>query len=623
VFSDADRDALHTRVADAAMRIGPPEAAASYLNVEAIVAAARAAGADAVHPGYGFLSERAILPRSLAQAGIGWIGPHADAIERMGSKRAAKAIARAAGVPCVPGYDGAEQSDDRLAHEAAGIGFPLLIKAVAGGGGRGMRRVDRPADLLAALSAARAEAQSAFGSAELLLERLVLRPRHLEVQLAGDRHGNLVHLFERECSIQRNYQKVLEEAPAPNLPATVRARLHEAALRLGRAIGYDSLGTAEFILEDGTEEPWFLEMNVRLQVEHPVTEAITGLDLVEWQIRAAAGEPLPLTQAEITQTGHAIEARLCAEDPAQGYRPGTGTTLRFDPPQAAGLRTDTGIAAGSAVTPHYDSLLAKLIAHAPDRPTARDRLAGALDGLVALGVPTNQAYLADIVDQPAFRSGHLTTRFLEEAFPAGWHDQVSDAAELAAVAIWLAQAAEAATGPGPWATLGAFRLLGPAGRPARTDLAIGGTRELSVSGDPARFIADGQTVTAEFRRGQISIDLASGPQSFAWAAATDTIWVQSGPRARTIRITPAGGGAAGTAASAGPHILAPMPGLITAIDVSEGEVVEAGQACVVMEAMKVVLRLPAPIAGRISRILCGPGEPVANGAVLVEIAPLD
>jgi acetyl/propionyl-CoA carboxylase alpha subunit len=422
----------------------------------------------------------------------------------------------------VPGYDGAEQSDDRLAHEAAGIGFPLLIKAVAGGGGRGMRRVDRPADLLAALSAARAEAQSAFGSAELLLERLVLRPRHLEVQLAGDRHGNLVHLFERECSIQRNYQKVLEEAPAPNLPATVRARLHEAALRLGRAIGYDSLGTAEFILEDGTEEPWFLEMNVRLQVEHPVTEAITGLDLVEWQIRAAAGEPLPLTQAEITQTGHAIEARLCAEDPAQGYRPGTGTTLRFDPPQAAGLRTDTGIAAGSAVTPHYDSLLAKLIAHAPDRPTARDRLAGALDGLVALGVPTNQAYLADIVDQPAFRSGHLTTRFLEEAFPAGWHDQVSDAAELAAVAIWLAQAAEAATGPGPWATLGAFRLLGPAGRPARTDLAIGGTRELSVSGDPARFIADGQTVTAEFRRGQISIDLASGPQSFAWAAATDT-----------------------------------------------------------------------------------------------------
>jgi acetyl/propionyl-CoA carboxylase alpha subunit len=621
VFSDADQGALHTRTADAAIRIGPAEAARSYLNVEAIIAAARAAGADAVHPGYGFLSERAILPRRLTQAGIGWIGPHADAIESMGSKRAAKALARAAGVACVPGYDGAEQSDSRLADEAARIGFPLLIKASAGGGGRGMRRVDAPAELPAALSAARAEAQAAFGNAELLLEKLVLRPRHLEVQLAGDRHGNLVHLFERECSVQRNYQKVLEEAPAPNLPATVRAKLHESALRLGRAIGYDSLGTAEFILEDGTEDPWFLEMNVRLQVEHPVTEAITGLDLVEWQIRAAAGERLPVTQAEITQTGHAIEARLCAEDPAQAYRPGTGTILRFDPPQAAGLRADTGVEAGSEVTPHYDSLLAKLIAHGADRAKARDRLAGALDGLVALGVPTNQAFLADIVDQPAFRSGHLTTRFLEEAFPAGWHDQPSDAAELAAVAAWLAQAAEAATGPGPWATLGAFRLLAPSGRPARTDLSIDGIRELSVTGNPARFTADGQTVTAECRRGQVAIDLATGPQSFAWAAAPDTIWVQSGPRAQAIRITPAGGGATGTASAAGPRILAPMPGLITAIEVAEGQTVEAGQACVVMEAMKVVLRLPAPLAGRISRILCGPGEPVANGAILVEITP--
>jgi acetyl/propionyl-CoA carboxylase alpha subunit len=621
VFSDVDRDALHVRTADTAAPIS------SYLDVEAIVAAACAAGAEAVHPGYGFLSERATLPRRLAEAGIAWVGPHADAIERMGSKREAKALAREAGVACVPGYDGAEQSDARLAQEAARIGFPVLIKASAGGGGRGMRRVDAPAELNAALAAARAEAQAAFGNDELLLEKLVLRPRHLEVQLAGDRHGNLVHLFERECSIQRNYQKVIEEAPAPHLPDTTRARLHEAALRLGRAIGYDSLGTAEFIMEDGTEEPWFLEMNVRLQVEHPVTESVTGIDLVEWQIRAAAGEPLPLTQSHIRRHGHAIEARLCAEDPAQSYRPCTGTILRFDPPAQAGLRIDTGIAAGSSVTPHYDSLLAKIIAHAADRAAAADHLSRALDSLVVLGVATNQAFLADIAAQPAFRAGRLTTRFLPEVFPDGWRGpdgetSTAGAAEAAAIAVWLAQAAARAEGPGPWRTLGAFRLH--TGHTAGTHLAIEGphgARDIAVVGDAHHFQVEGRNITADLRPRSVRVQVDAVAHTCAWASEGANIWIQCEATSFEFNISAASGTAPGAAASGGPRVLAPMPGLVSSVDVAAGDHVEPGQACVVMEAMKVVLRLPAPVAGRIARVLCGPGDAVAGGAVLVEITP--
>jgi acetyl-CoA carboxylase biotin carboxylase subunit len=412
VFSDADQGALHTRTADAAIRIGPAEAARSYLNVEAIIAAARAAGADAVHPGYGFLSERAILPRRLTQAGIGWIGPHADAIESMGSKRAAKALARAAGVACVPGYDGAEQSDSRLADEAARIGFPLLIKASAGGGGRGMRRVDAPAELPAALSAARAEAQAAFGNAELLLEKLVLRPRHLEVQLAGDRHGNLVHLFERECSVQRNYQKVLEEAPAPNLPATVRAKLHESALRLGRAIGYDSLGTAEFILEDGTEDPWFLEMNVRLQVEHPVTEAITGIDLVNEQIRVAAGAGLSVRQEDVKFNGCAIECRINAEDPAT-FTPSPGKITYFHPPGGLGVRVDSGVYQGYVIPPYYDSLIGKLIVHGRNRAETLMRLRRCLDEFVVDGISTTIPLFRNLVNNQDIANGDYNIHWLE------------------------------------------------------------------------------------------------------------------------------------------------------------------------------------------------------------------
>jgi 3-methylcrotonyl-CoA carboxylase alpha subunit len=626
VYSEADRGALHTQLADAALPIGPAEAARSYLDVEAIVAAAERAGADAVHPGYGFLSERAVLPRRLAEAGIGWIGPHIGAIERMGSKRAAKAVARAAGVACVPGYDGAEQSDACLAEAAARIGYPILVKASAGGGGRGMRRVETPAALAAALAEARAEAEAAFGSAALLLEKLVARPRHLEVQLAGDKHGNLVHLFERECSVQRHYQKVLEEAPAPCLSDGVRARLYDAALRLGRAMAYDSLGTAEFILDEASEEPWFLEMNTRLQVEHPVTELVTGIDLVEWQIRAAAGEVLDRPQSTITLRGHAIEARLCAEDPALDYRPATGTILRFEPPEGENLRVDTGIASGAVVTPYYDSLLAKVIAHGADRAEALRRCGVALDRLVLLGVVTNQALLRDVLGHPAFEAGRLTTRFLAEAFPDGWQPgaaEAADAAEYAALALWLAAGRAAATGPGAWGRIGPFRILTPAGHPGRayaTLTGAAGAREVTLTGTAERFAADGKTVTASFGEGRISIRHEERAHSFAWAQQGHDIWLQAGSRARLVRITAADAVADTATETAGSlSVLAPMPGLVAAVAVAAGQVVEKGEICVVMEAMKVVLRLPAPVSGRVARLLCGVGETVGGGAVLVEL----
>ena len=630
VYSDADAGALHTRLADAAVRIGPAEAARSYLDADAILAAARTSGADAIHPGYGFLSESVTLPQLCAEHGLTWIGPSATCIERMGSKIEAKRIARAAGVACVPGYGGDDQSDARFATEAAAIGYPVLVKASAGGGGRGMRRVNDAHDLTAALAAARAEAQAAFGSPVLLIEKLIQRPRHLEVQLAGDRHGNLVHLFERECSVQRNYQKVLEEAPAPRLPGTVRAALHGAALRLGRAIGYDSLGTAEFILEDGGEQPWFLEMNTRLQVEHPVTEQVTGLDLVEWQIRIARAEALPLQQDQIALRGAAIEARLNAEDPAEGYRPGTGTLLRFDPPGGDGVRVDTGVRVGTVVTPHYDSLLAKIIASAADRDEAIARLGTALERLVVLGVTTNQAFLRDIVGQPRFHAGELTTRFLDEAFPDGWR-AATDRAALArdaAVAVWMSE--QPAIGPGPWATLGGFRLTTPAGRPARLFLVVeDGTasHRIEVSGTPARFEVKsaGETrhVTARRDRDSATADAGGVSHSFAAAVQDGRILLSAGGQAFDVRVMPEveEASAASGAASGGPFVTAAMPGLISGVEVEVGQRVAQGQIVVVMEAMKVVLRLPAPVAGKVVRVMCGPGETVKGGAVLVEIEP--
>ena len=625
VYSDADADALHVREADDAVRIGPADAARSYLDADAIIAAALSSGADAIHPGYGFLSERVVLPELCAKNGLTWIGPSATCISRMGSKIEAKRIAREAGVLCVPGYDGDDQSEGRFAVEAAAIGYPVLVKASAGGGGRGMRRVADAAGLPGALASAGAEAQAAFGSPVLLLEKLIQRPRHIEVQLAGDQHGNLVHLWERECSIQRSYQKVIEEAPAPNLSAAVRDALLNAAVRLGRAIGYDSLGTAEFILEEGDDTPWFLEMNTRLQVEHPVTEQVTGLDLVEWQIRIARGERLPLAQDAIPLHGAAIEARLNAEDPGQGYRPGTGTLARFDLPVGEGIRVETGVEAGSTVTPYYDSMIAKVIASAPDRAEAVTRLAAALDRLVVLGVPSNQGLLCDIVAHPAFAAGRLTTGFLPEAFPDGWTPGEGDdaAARNAAVAVWLAL--QRGTAPGPWGSLGGLRLTEAAGRAARLFLTLhdpAGTQDVVVTGAAGGFTVDGVPVVASHADGLVTVRAGGRAVRFAAVGRDGDVLLSAHGRTHALRVVPAiDASFTASAAAGGPRVTAAMPGLVTAVEAVVGDQVAQGQVLVVMEAMKVVMRLPAPVAGRVARVACAAGETVRSGDLLVEIEP--
>jgi acetyl/propionyl-CoA carboxylase alpha subunit len=630
VYSDADRDALHVASADESARIGPAEAARSYLSIDAIIDAARRSGADAIHPGYGFLSERAALPEACAANGLVWVGPSAEAIRLMGSKIESKRIAGQAGVASVPGYHGDAQDDASLIAAAERIGFPVLIKASAGGGGRGMRRVHEAAALPEALSQARAEALAGFGDPSLLLEKLILRPRHLEVQLAGDRHGNLVHLFERECSIQRNYQKVIEEAPAPSLPEAKRKALFDAALKLGRAIGYDSLGTVEFILDAETGAgPYFLEMNTRLQVEHPVTEAITGLDLVEWQIRIAQGETLPLQQEQIEASGSAIEARLNAEDPAAGYRPCTGAVVKFDAP--AGARVDTGIRPGSAVTPHYDSLLAKIIAHGGNRAEAAARLSAALCDLVLLGVGSNQEFLRDIVDHPIFRAGTLSTSFLPEVFPAGWQPPASRADFAIAAAILWARRLPVSRAPGPWASLGAFRMFGGQSDRAWVALSVehqGRAERIEIAGSKGRWLIriDGTAATADAALvdDRLALTIDGTRRNYVWAADRDHLWLGRDAGAAEFVIRPwidtAGATAGVASAAAGNRVLASMPGRISAIAVEVGQSVAAGETVAVLEAMKLLYSLPAPIDGRVAAVFAAAGDIVAAGAVLVEVA---
>src|SRR4051794_17430439 len=417
VYSEVDEGALHVAMADEARPIGPPSPRQSYLNIEAVVAASRDSFAEAVHPGYGYLSENAEFAEACAAAGIVFIGPSPDAIRAMGSKAAAKALMEAHGVPVVPGYHGADQDDSRLLAEAERIGFPVMIKASAGGGGRGMRVVADASEFARALDGARREAKGAFGDDTVLIERYLERPRHIEVQIFGDSDGNIVHLFERDCSIQLRHQKIVEEAPAPGLTQERRLYIGEAAVAAARAVDYVGAGTVEFIAEQDGERFYFMEMNTRLQVEHPVTEAITGLDLVEWQFRIAAGEKLPLCQDEIALSGHAIEVRLYAENPARGFLPATGTLHRLHLPQGDpgddAVRVDTGVRPGDTVTPFYDPMIAKIIAHGEDRAAARGRLSRALADTAVLGVTTNLGFLARVVGDPNFSAGAVDTGFVE------------------------------------------------------------------------------------------------------------------------------------------------------------------------------------------------------------------
>jgi len=625
VYSDADRDALHVRLADEAIRIGPPPPRDSYLKVHAIIAAAQQAGADAIHPGYGFLSERLELAEAAAKAGLIFVGPSPGPLSGMGSKIEAKALAAQHGVPSVPGYAGDDQSNERLLAEAKAIGFPLMVKASAGGGGKGMREVHRENDLLPALDLARREAESAFGDATLLLERLVRRPRHIEVQIAGDHHGNLVHLWERDCSVQRHHQKLIEEVPAPNLPAAVREKLLANAVTLGKAIGYDNLGTVEFILEQGHDEPWFLEVNARLQVEHPVTEAITGLDLVEWQLRIAAGEPLPLQQGQIACRGHAIEARVTAERAEADFRPDLGRLLLVDEP--ASVRVDSGIATGSEIGPYYDSLLAKVIAVGEDREQARERLEAALRSFVILGPATTLPFLADAVAQPIFRAGEATTDFIADAFPDGWSEPPAPPVALAIAAVLRAKAAARPTADNVWDRLRGFRTLGPSGAVSKVNLVLAtgdqvlveppvdgrwrirhGEQDwafrLAVQGDRVEIDQDGKQISA---RGVVAGDQVQ-------------LWLDGHRHVFDLGLQAESGAAKQGAAADDGQIRSPMPGVVSEIRVKPGETVTAGQTVAVIESMKLFLPIAATIDGAVTSVESKPGESVTAHQRLLTIA---
>jgi 3-methylcrotonyl-CoA carboxylase alpha subunit len=614
VYSDADADALFVRMADEAHRIGPAPARESYLVGERILDVAKASGAACIHPGYGFLSENAEFAEACQKAGVAFIGPPASAIRAMGLKDAAKTLVERAGVPVVPGYHGPKQEPAFLRERAANIGFPVLIKAVAGGGGKGMRRVDRLIEFEEALQGAQREAANAFGDPRVLVEKYVRSPRHVEVQVFADGHGNVVHLFERDCSLQRRHQKVIEEAPAPGMPPEVRAAMGRAAVEAARAVGYVGAGTVEFIA-DGSQglRPdgfFFMEMNTRLQVEHPVTEAITGLDLVELQLRVAAGERLPFGQGDLAIHGHAVEARLYAEDPEKGFLPSTGKLWALTLPEGEGIRVDTGVEQGSAVTPYYDPMIAKVIAHGATRDEALDRLSAALGRTVVAGPRSNTAFLRRLADAPGFRTGAFDTGFIDRNLEAlGAVPQPTDGAAIAAGARALVMAerdriaAAAGTPPGwrsPWDSGDAFQLSG-----SRTDVLA-----LVVEGErhdvAMAWSADGPLV-------------AGGGSAQATIVTTDDgLIVLAGGRQASVALFDPLSQAADDADGGG-TVKAPMHGKVVAIFVTQGQAVEKGERLAIVEAMKMEHALVAPRSGTVAEIAVTAGQQVAEGAKVVVI----
>jgi 3-methylcrotonyl-CoA carboxylase alpha subunit len=630
VYSDADANAMHVRAADRAVRIGPAPARESYLDIGRIIAVARATGADAVHPGYGFLSENANFVDACMAAGLIFVGPPASAMRRMGSKAAAKALMEQAGVPVLPGYHGDDQDAAALAAQASRIGFPLVIKAVAGGGGRGMRVVHAADEFAEALASARQEGASAFGDDRVLLERYVTRPRHIEVQVFADTHGNAVHLFERDCSAQRRHQKVIEEAPAPGISPAMRASLGEAAVQAARSVGYVGAGTAEFVAEE--ERFYFLEMNTRLQVEHPVTEAITGFDLVEWQLRVAAGETLPATQDAITMHGHAVEARLYAEDPTRDYAPSVGriTTLRLPADRA---RIDTGFAAGDTVTTHYDAMLAKIICHAPTRHEALAALHRALLMAEVAPLPTNLDLLARIVAHPAFVMGGIDTGFIgREAATLLAPAPVPDTATLAIAALGvLADRAAAdeqlvshAPDPGsPWHVRDGWWLNMPGERPILFEADGIHTVFVSANGVRGWNVAIGATRHAgramRDADGGLSVWLDGVRETVGFASVPGGVMLRRNSTTWRLGLPEATEGDDDEMEDGG-RLIAPLPGQVTAVHTVPGRAVARGDVLVVMEAMKTVFRLTAPADGVVATVGCTVGETVEDGQVLVTFA---
>lgn len=642
VFSEADRHAQHVQQADLACYIGDSPASESYLNAQNILDAALKVKADAIHPGYGFLSESTQLISLCEQNGIIFVGPSVESIAAMGSKIEAKAIAQDLDIPTVPGYNGNAQDLETLLQQGNDIGFPLLIKASAGGGGKGMRIVNSSAEFSDALQQARQEAMNAFGDDRVLLEKYIVRPRHIEVQVLGDGNGNVVHLFDRECSIQRNYQKVIEEAPVSHLDTEVRQQLFDCAVRLGQHLNYKGAGTVEFIFDADTQQAYFLEMNTRLQVEHPTTEMVTGIDLVECQIRVARAEPLLFDQGEVVAQGHAIEARVNAEDPANNYLPEIGTIQLYHEPRGEGLRVDSGMALGSEITPFYDSMVAKVIAYGETRGLAAQRLLHGLNNFAIGGVKTNQEFLTSLITRPAFHQ-ELTTQYIGQQFPEGWQpwgETMHSAIAAAAYVLEQESRGDVALANSPWQQLGSWRLTALAGTPAvnKLWLQVGkALQEIAISGRNGHYQvavkqAGDEAETEHFHielyrprgEGNWRVDLGGTHRNLNIAFDEMNVSLSS-PRLRRsyafLSLEESQLGEAAALSKASNDIRAAMPGLITDVLVKEGDVVEVGQTAVVMEAMKLIHNLACPVSGTVKQVLCATGDKVADGALLIDIEP--
>ncbi len=679
VYSDPDANAQHVREATQAVALGGAASADTYLRIDKLLAAARAAGADAVHPGYGFLSENADFAQAVIDAGLTWIGPPPAAIRALGSKAGAKALAAAHGVPCLPGYAGDDQSDERFAQEAARIGYPAMVKAVAGGGGRGMRLVTDEAQLPAALASARSEALAGFGCGDLLIERALLQPRHVEVQIFADAHGACIHLGERDCSVQRRHQKIIEESPSPAVDDALRERMGACAVALAQAAGYVGAGTVEFLLDgkdlsdagppqvakapSGGSEPreagsvgaqfFLMEMNTRLQVEHPVTEALTGLDLVEWQIRIARGEPLPLTQSQVALQGHAIEVRLCAED--AHFRPHTGCVRQFSAPTATAferaapgaLRFDHALEEGAEVTPHYDAMLGKLIVHAPTRAEAIDALVRALNGTRVLGLPTNRAFLAACLGHPMFQGGQALVPFLAE-HASGLQEmllksELSALIPSALAAIFASNSTAPASASLPCALARPLRLrhqgtvlplavreLGagwlqvertgalPADAAHPADISQGPNDAVTTTTTVQLTPQPGGAVRAATHGGDAPFTdhtvhtVPVGRLRWHWQTGGVDGWVEDASWEPAARAGAAGGAT---------ELRAPFNGKVVALPVAAGQALAAGDTVVVIESMKLEHSLACPVAATVAELLVAPGQQVSPGQVLVRFAP--
>ncbi len=608
VYSDPDANALHVREATQAVALGGAASADTYLRTDKLLTAARATGADAVHPGYGFLSENADFAQAVVDAGLTWIGPPPAAIRALGSKAGAKALAQAHGVPCLPGYAGEDQSDERFAAEAARIGTPLMVKAVAGGGGRGMRLVTDLAQLSAALASARSEALAGFGCGDLLIERALLQPRHVEVQVFADAHGACIHLGERDCSVQRRHQKIIEEAPSPAVDAALRERMGACAVALAQAAGYVGAGTVEFLL-DG-EDFYLMEMNTRLQVEHPVTEALTGLDLVAWQIRVAHGEPLPIAQDQVHLQGHAIEVRLCAED--AHFRPHTGRVLQFAAPPATAferatpgaLRFDHALQEGAEVTPHYDAMLGKLIVHAPTRAEAIAALVRALHSTRVLGLPTNRAFLAACLQHPVFASGQALVPFLSE-HAADLQDLLLKS-ELKAFSHCAVEAI--------------FSSIISSGLPCALARPMRLRHQGQVHAVAVRELGGGRLQVEQAGTEPVTLQLpqhgvhcvAVGPRRWHWQSGGVDGCVEDASWEPAARADAAGGAT---------ELRAPFNGKVVALPVAAGQVLAAGDTVVVIESMKLEHSLSSSAAATVAELLVAPGQQVSPGQVLARFAP--